>query len=159
MSIFTTIKNFFKPTVKEVAQKPQYLVVFDGDQVSSKVLKQFKTAKTDNIQHIWVQSSKLKAKALDDMDVRIAPKFGKESADTLIALIACAEAFTNTNLKEIHIVSGDGDTLDMCVSLAVQCPHIDFYTVHIGTRQLKKETRSFLKHVPSNCKFVTIKGN
>ena len=155
MSIFSKLKSFFS-----VAKKPEILVVFDGDQVSGSLYKKFLTAKNDNIKHVWVQSGSNKPKHLvkADTSFHVAPKLGKESADTLMAVLIGVELHNNNKIREVHVVSADGDTLDMCVSLAYEYNRINFFHLHSNTRPVKKGVRSFVKYLPDNCKFITING-
>lgn len=156
MSFINTIKNFFTTKPKQ----PKILVVFDGDQVSGSLYKKFADVKNDNIKHVWVQSGSIKPKHLGKSDVsfHVAPKLGKESADTLMAVLIGVELHNNNKIREVHVVSADGDTLDMCVSLAYEYNRINFFHLHSNTRPVKKAIRSFVKYLPDNCKFITIQG-
>ncbi len=153
--ILKFIRSFISPN------EIKFMVIFDGDQVSSKVFKRFMAVKREDTRYLWVQSNQNIPKAVlaNKIEYVIAPRFGKESADSVIAIMASAESGTNKKLREVHVVSGDGDTIDMCVNLAYVYPDVTFYAVHLGNRPIKSGTTKFLTWVPYNCKFVITKGN
>lgn len=156
--MFKAIKSFFASLT---TKKPEFLVIFDGDQVGVKNYRKFMNVKTDRIKHIWVQCHKTIPKVItkSEAEIRVAPNFGKESTDNLMYLLASAEATQNKALREVHIVSADGDMIDMSINLAQMHPNVTFYTIHIGNRPLKKGALKYARlHAPSNCNFVITKG-
>ena len=155
-------RNMFKKLIefftKPKPKQEEILVVFDGDQVSVKLYKRFYDKKTTNIKHIWVHARDTVPKGLpvDQTEVKKAFKFGKESVDKLIAITVTKECALNRNMKEVHIVSGDGDMVDVCATLATEYAHVKFNALHINSRPMKRGIRAFLKTAPSNCNFVSI---
>lgn len=163
-TMLNKLLSFFvspKPVPAQPAEgRKNYLVIFDGDQIGTPIASKILGKHREDTKYIWIQTkdeipNKLK-KHLGSIELRIAPKVGKESADTLVALLACKEACTNPDIKEIHIMSGDGDIVDMCMSLSTMFPAIMFFAAHPSTRAIKKVVREAIKKLPSNCKFVRI---
>lgn len=154
--MFKTLKEFFSKKQKTVS--PEILVIFDGDQVSVKLYKKFYERKTDAIKHIWAHGRDITPKGLplDKLEVKTAYRFGKESTDKLVGIIIAKECAKNSSIKEVHVVSGDGDTIDTCATLALEFGHVKFTSVHINTRVKKRGINEFLKRVPTNCNFVSI---
>jgi hypothetical protein len=149
--MFDFIKSLFQ-------QRTEIFVCFDGDQTSAEFVKSVLANRKQNIKYLLIHSHLHAPKKLAALgiEMKIAPKFGKESTDNMIAVNVTMECCTNKHLREVHIVSGDGDTIDMCYTLAKEFPNIKFFYNHLGSRKLKKGIGAFVANGPCNLKFACV---
>lgn len=152
--------NFLKFWKSSKKNPKTIAVFFDGDQITSKILKQFLDKRQSSIRYVWIQSGKNKPRLLDSqIEYCQAPSFGKEATDMMLSILITKYCCENPDLREVHVVSGDGDMINMTSMLAGIFHHITFYVLHPSTRELKRGTKEYLATVPHNCKFVKFFAN
>lgn len=102
------------------------VMFFDGDNISSKDFKLFINMPHDK-RYITVATTTTPNVVRKAGIQPINPlNIGKEASDMLIAMLAMEECCMNKNLKELYIVSTDGDMVELLATLAMKFNHIKF---------------------------------
>ena len=101
------------------------VMFFDGDNISSKDFKLFINMPHDK-RYITVATTTPNVVRKAGIQPINPLNIGKEASDMLIAMLAMEECCMNKNLKELYIVSTDGDMVELLATLAMKFNHIKF---------------------------------
>jgi uncharacterized LabA/DUF88 family protein len=133
--------------------KQNIIVFFDGDSVNVTSFMKLSQKISAKIKYIWVTpegSSIPKKVRSHGCDIVLSPNIGKESVDMLIAMLAMQECCANSQLKEIHIVSSDGDTLEILLNLASRFTGVNFFWTYLNDKPRSQKSINAGKTIPKN---------
>jgi hypothetical protein len=133
--------------------KPGIIVFFDGDSVNMTSFVKLAQKISSEIKYVWVNTegaSLPKKVKSNGCEVVSSPNIGKESVDMLIAMLAMQECCNNKSLRELHIVSSDGDTLEILINLAVRFPSVSFFWIYLNDKPRSQKSILAGKNKPSN---------
>jgi hypothetical protein len=118
------------------------IVIFDGDQATKTDFLRF-YKENPSTEYVWVQNSNALPKFLRNRVVGgiVAPSFGKESVDKLIAMMLVDFCHRYQNLQSVFIISADGDFVDILETLGIMFPMKRFTQLVNTSRPLRKNLR------------------
>lgn len=132
-NLIVRVGDFFNAiaiATPDVVNTCEIITIFDGDNVSKygPATTKYVAESNSHDRHVWVTVSTIpKSIQSNDRIEKIRPvNIAKEAADMHIAMMSVYECSTNKNIKELRIVSSDGDMVQTMVSLAEMFPSVKF---------------------------------
>lgn len=153
--------NFFKRFFKQAPDVVKPIITtkmfFDGDQISGAIGKAI-IKPQPNTSYIWVAAGAV-ATILKSAPITVIKPIGigKESTDMVIAMQAMKECIENANLKELYIVSSDGDMIEVLITLAAQFKTVKFIQLAPSTYKTSKKALEAIRNLPPTVKFTRFK--
>lgn len=152
-STFKSIKLAYCRLFPVPAEQNNIAVFFDGDSVNVKLFSDLASKIPINAKFWWVMTAgasmpkKVKASGAT---IEASPNIGKESVDMLLAMLAMQQCCTNCSLKEVHIISSDGDTLEILLNLASRFEKIKFFWGYPNSSPRSKKSTVASVNLPAN---------
>jgi hypothetical protein len=155
--MFKTILNFFRKPAPIISRDQTHIFV-DGDQIGKSDHARL-YRKTENVKWFWVSGTPT-PKFLDpEVNYFKSKSIAKESVDCLIAMMAIKECIENQRLKKLVIVSGDGDFIEILLTMSDMYPHINFVWLRPSKANTKTSIKALdaLKNLPKNVQHFRLK--
>lgn len=152
-STFKSIKLAYCRLFPVPAEHNHIAVFFDGDSVNVKLFSDLASKIPPSTKYWWVMTAgasmpkKVKASSAT---IEASPNIGKESVDMLLAMLAMQHCCVNSSLKEVHIISSDGDTLEILLNLASRFENIKFFWGYPNSSPRSKKSIVASVNLPAN---------
>jgi len=150
---FKSIKLAYGRLFPVPAVQNSIAVFFDGDSVNVKLFSDLASKIPQNAKFWWVMTAgasmpkKVKASGAT---IEASPNIGKESVDMLLAMLAMQQCCANSSLKEVHVISSDGDTLEILLNLARRFENINFFWGYPNSSPRSKKSTIASVNLPAN---------